>query len=59
MELPYRAIRRNIADALNLLVHIERRQGKRFVTQVLAIKSYDSALDRYELESLYEREAAS
>ena len=56
VELPYKAIRSNIADALDLLVHIERRQGKRFVTQVLAIKAYDSALDRYDLESVYERE---
>ena len=54
VELPYRAIRSNIADALDLLIHIERRQGKRLVTQVLGIKAYDSALDRYDLESMYE-----
>jgi pilus assembly protein CpaF len=56
VELPYKAIRSNIAEALDLLVHIERRQGKRFVTQVLAIKAYDPALDRYDLEPIYERE---
>jgi pilus assembly protein CpaF len=55
IELPYRAIRSNIAEALNLLVHIERRQGKRLVTQLYAIQGYDSALDRYDLERLYER----
>lgn len=56
VELPYKAIRSNIADALNLLIHIERRHGKRFVTQVLTVKTYDSALDHYELEPVYERE---
>ena len=56
IELPYRAIRNNIAEALDLLAHIERRDGKRFVTEIFAIKGYDAALDRYELESMYNRE---
>jgi pilus assembly protein CpaF len=56
IELPYRAIRNNIAEALDLLTHIERRDGKRFVTEIFAIKGYDAALDRYELESMYNRE---
>ena len=55
VELPYRAIRSNIADALNLLVHIERRQGRRMVTQVCSVRGYDSALDRYNLEVVHER----
>jgi len=55
VQLPYRAIRGNIADAINLLVHIERRQGKRMVTQVFALRAYDAALDRYDLEAVYER----
>jgi pilus assembly protein CpaF len=56
VELPYKAIRGNIADVLNYLVHVERRCGKRLVTQVFGIKGYDAAQDRYELERLYERE---
>src|SRR6202011_3231699 len=47
IELPYRAIRSNIAEALNLLVHVGRWQGRRLVTQVYAIQGYDSGLDRY------------
>ena len=58
VELPYRAIRSNIAEALNLLVHIERRKGKRLVTQVCAIQGYDSALDRYDLEQVYTRDGS-
>jgi pilus assembly protein CpaF len=53
IELPYTAIRSNIADALNVIVHIERRQGRRFVAEVLKIKRYIAAEDRYEVESLF------
>jgi hypothetical protein len=38
IELPYRAIRNNIAEALDLLTHIERRDGQRFVTEIFAIR---------------------
>jgi pilus assembly protein CpaF len=54
VELPYKAVRASIGDALNLVVHIERWQGNRFVREVLLVKRYDPALDQYELESLYE-----
>jgi pilus assembly protein CpaF len=49
IELPYKAIRINIAEALNLLVHIERRNGKRVITEVLNIVGYDPTLDQYKL----------
>ena len=48
VELPYRAVRSNIADALDVLVYVERRDGRRLVTQVLSIRGYDPALDRME-----------
>lgn len=53
IELPYKALRSNIGEALNLLVHIERRSGKRCVTQVLSVKAYDATLDRYEFVPVY------
>ena len=55
VELPYRAIKSNIADSLNLLVHIERRPGRRFVSEVLEIVGYNSDTDRYELKQLFAR----
>jgi excisionase family DNA binding protein len=55
IDLSYRAIRSNIAEALNLLVHIERRHGQRLVWEFYAIRRYDPALDRYDLKALYER----
>jgi len=55
VELPYRAIKSNIADSLNLLVHIERRPGTRFVSEVLEIIGYNSDTDHYELKQLFAR----
>lgn len=56
IDLPYKAVRSNIGEAVNCLVHIERRNGRRYVKEILNIRAYDGALDRYELERLYERE---
>ncbi|HEX2453124.1 MAG TPA: ATPase, T2SS/T4P/T4SS family [Vicinamibacterales bacterium] len=55
VSLPYRAVRRSIAESVNLLVYLSRRQGKRFVTEVLQVRGYDPDQDRYELEQVYER----
>jgi len=51
IELPYAAIRQQIADGLQLLVHLERRQGRRVVTEVRRVQHYDPMTDRYRLES--------
>src|SRR6266852_5343505 len=53
VEMPYRAIKSNIADSLNILIQIERRRGKRLASEVLAIDSYSPEHDRYELSSVY------
>ena len=56
VELPYRAIKSNIADSLNLLVHVERRPGLRFVSEVLEIAGYSPDADRYDLKQVFARE---
>jgi pilus assembly protein CpaF len=53
IELPYRAIRSHIADALHLLVQVERRHGKRAVTEILRILRYDPAGDQFEFHTLF------
>lgn len=53
VELPYRAIKNNIADSLNILVHLERQPGRRFISEVAAISGYKPELDRYDLKSLF------
>jgi|SRR5579863_2419947 len=56
VELPYAAIRANIADAVQLLLHIERRHGKRYASQLIRIERYEPAQDRYEFTKLFERQ---
>jgi pilus assembly protein CpaF len=59
IEMPYRAIKTNIADSLNVIVQIERRPGMRFVSQVLEINGYDPDTDHYDFRVIYEREEGS
>jgi pilus assembly protein CpaF len=55
IELPYRAIKTNIGDSLNVVVHIERRPGRRFVSEVLKINSYDPDADLFDYGAIYIR----
>ena len=54
IELPYRAIRSNIGDAVQLLLHIERRSGRRYVAQLLRLVRYDAGQDKYDFEPVYD-----
>ena len=53
VDLPYRAIKTNIADSLNVVVQVERRPGRRFVSEVLEINSYDPDADLYDFGAVY------
>jgi pilus assembly protein CpaF len=53
IELPYRAIKTNIGDSLNVVIHIERRPGRRFVSEVLEINSYDPDADLFDFCAVY------
>jgi pilus assembly protein CpaF len=53
VELPYRAIKSNIGDSLNVIVQLERRPGRRSVSEVLEIRGYDSEGDKYDAVSIY------
>jgi pilus assembly protein CpaF len=57
VELPYRAIKNNIGDSLNIIIQLERRPGTRFVSEVLEIHGYDSELDRYHFSSVFSARA--
>lgn len=58
VEFPYKAVRSNIAEALHMVVHLERRQGRRRVTEVLRVQHYDPDSDRYTFETLSENKQA-
>jgi pilus assembly protein CpaF len=51
VDLPYPAIRHAMAECLQLLVHLERRRGRRVVTELVRVRGYRPISDTYELES--------
>jgi len=53
VELPYRAIKTNIGDSLNVVVQVERRPGRRFISEVLEISGYDPDADLYDFGAVY------
>ena len=50
IDLPYPAVRLAIAEGLQLLVHLDRRQGQRVVRQIVRVRRYEAASDTYALE---------
>jgi type IV secretory pathway VirB2 component (pilin)/energy-coupling factor transporter ATP-binding protein EcfA2 len=55
VELPYRAIKSNIADSLHVVIQIERRPGRRYISEVLEINSYDPDADLFDYCAIYQR----
>ena len=52
IKMPFAAVKSNIGDSLNIIVQLERRPGRRFVSEVLEIRAYDPPADRYDLRSI-------
>lgn len=55
IEIPYRAIKSSIADSLNVVVQIERRPGRRFISEVIEIKNYDPDADLFGYTSIFQK----
>jgi pilus assembly protein CpaF len=53
VQLPHGAIKANIGDSLNVVIQVERRPGRRFISEVLEINSYDPDADRFDFCSIY------
>ncbi|HET6844815.1 MAG TPA: ATPase, T2SS/T4P/T4SS family, partial [Candidatus Angelobacter sp.] len=58
IDLPFKAIKANIGDSINLLVHIERRHAQRYISEVLRLNSYNPTDDIYSLSPVYKFTAA-
>jgi pilus assembly protein CpaF len=56
VELPYTAVRRNISDAVHLLLHLERRQSRRYVAELMRVRGFDADVDSFRVEQLYRAE---
>jgi pilus assembly protein CpaF len=54
VDLPYRAIKTNVGDSVNVVVHLERRPGRRFVSEVVEIHGYDPDHDEYNYGSIFD-----
>src|SRR5580765_123537 len=55
VELPYKAIKTNIADSLNVVVHLERRPGRRTISEVVELRRYDPDSDLFECNSVFRK----
>jgi len=53
IDLPYRAVKTNIADSLNVVVHIERRPCRRYISEVLFINGYDPDADLFDYGAVF------
>jgi pilus assembly protein CpaF len=54
IEIPYIAIKTNIAESLDVIVHMERRPGQRIVAEVLVLRGFDPDLDKYNFDFVYQ-----
>jgi pilus assembly protein CpaF len=52
IEMPHRAIRSNIANSVDLVLHIARVRGRRVVVEALKIHSYNAEGDEYQFTQL-------
>jgi pilus assembly protein CpaF len=53
VDIPYRAVQGEIGDLIDLVVHIERWDGCRRVSEVLQLDGFDAEAGRYETTSLH------
>lgn len=58
VELPYRSVKSNIADSLQVVIQVERRPGRRYISQVMEINSYDPDSDLFDYCVTYQRQEA-
>jgi pilus assembly protein CpaF len=56
IEIPYRAIKTNVGDSLNVVIQIERRPGRRFISEVLEINGYNPDADLFDYCAIFQKE---
>jgi pilus assembly protein CpaF len=56
VELPYAAIKSNIGDSLDVVIQVERRPGRRFISEVLEINGYHPDADLFDYGTVFQKE---
>jgi hypothetical protein len=47
------SIKTSIADSVNVVVHVERRPGRRYISEVLVINGYDPDADLFDYATVF------
>ena len=58
VDLPYRAVKTNIGDSLNAVIHVERRPGRRFISEVLEVNAYNPDTDLFDFCAVFQKQEA-
>ena len=54
-DVPYHAVRAQIADVIHHVIHMERKGNKRYVAELLRLRSYDFGNNAFQFEPVFER----
>lgn len=55
VEVPYQAVRYQIAETIDLVLHLTRDRGARLVDELIEVVGYDADRDRYDIRDLRQR----
>ena len=54
VDFPYLATKTYVGDSVNVVLHLERRPDRRFVSEVVEIHGYDSNRDEYNYALIFD-----
>jgi pilus assembly protein CpaF len=52
LDMPYRALQAEVCDLMDLVVHLERREGRRTVSSVMAVHGFQTETGTYDVSTL-------
>ncbi len=53
VELNYKSLKTNLGHSVNVVVQLERRPGRRYVSEVVVINGYDPDCDEYDFGTVF------
>ena len=52
-DLPWDVTCRSVVDGIQMVLHMTRRDGRRFVEEALFVEGYDAAENRWDVASVW------